>query len=286
MPKAVQPPTQVTAEPPAAAAAPAGTIQELKVSAHMMSLPSGLFSITHEGSPAALANNGLPGVRISAPPGVPNAVEIVGFRTDGWLSAEGDAALVRVRKGPVQLLVTIYQLAGQPDLAPKLEVRQLLTVLEAAPQGPLPAVSEPVASDASAHIQTRGDISAAYGAWVGEPGSNLWIEGFTLQAPAGIAPGDLSYQAVLGRGWLSPWVEAGEYCGSRGMAMPVQGLRVRLSGEAAERYVISVTASFVGGAKAGPVGNEETCEAETLAPLEAFMVSFTPRLRKTGKTKR
>jgi hypothetical protein len=81
-------------------------------------------------------------------------------------------------------------------------------------------------------------------------------------------------------------MEAGEYCGSRGMALPLLGVRVRLSGEAAERYEVSVAASFVDGAAAGPVGNDETCEAETLAPLEAVQISLTPRSRKGGRAKR
>ena len=134
-----------------------------------------------------------------------------------------------------------------------------------------------------AHIQTRGDVTTGFGDWLGEPGSNNWVEGFALTAPEGMAAGDLTYQAVLGRGWLSPWVEAGQYCGSRGMALPLLGLRVRLTGEAAELYEVRVEASFVGGAKAGPAGNDETCEAETLAPLEALCVTLTPRAPRKAK---
>ena len=111
-------------------------------------------------------------------------------------------------------------------------------------------------------------------------------DSFSIKAPAGIAPADFTYQAVLGRGWLSPWVEAGQYCGSRGMALPLLGLRVRLSGEAAEQYDISYSAKFIGGASAGPVGNDETCEAERLAPLEAFQITLTPRGKKPAKARK
>ncbi len=52
----------------------------------------------------------------------------------------------------------------------------------------------------------------------------------------GVAPQDLEYQAVLGRGWLSPWIEGGKFCGSRGMALPLLGLNVRLKGEAAKTH--------------------------------------------------
>ena len=59
-------------------------------------------------------------------------------------------------------------------------------------------------------------------------------KGFAI-APVADGPAeDIEYQAVLGRGWLSPWVEGGQFCGSRGMALPMLGLRVRLRGAGAE----------------------------------------------------
>jgi hypothetical protein len=264
---AAQAQTAAPAAPPAAG--PDGIIQELKVTGHLMTLPAGMFSFVNEPNAASAGQHGLPGVRLSAPPSGEGNVEVSGFRVDGWLSGTGDAALVRVKKGPAQLLVTIYQLAGAPpETAPKLQVRQLLAGGAPAPAQAAATAAAAAAqpADMLAHIQARGDVGAAYGEWLGERGSNQWIEGFALNAPAGIDPADLSYQAVLGRGWLSPWLEAGEYCGSRGMALPLLGLRVRLNGEAAEHYEVSYSAHFIGGTSAGPVGNDETCEGDTLAP--------------------
>jgi len=289
-------PAGPAAPPPASNMNPTNMVQELKVTGHMMALPAGTFCFVNEPNPTAAQHNGMPGVRVSPPPTGNANVEIIGFRQDGWLSATGDALLVRIRKGPAQVLVTIYQHASQPDAAPKLQVRQLSggeapaaapQPAPAAPQ-PVPAAAAPAAirADLMAHIQTRGDVGAKFGEWLGERGSNNWIEGFAISAPEGIAPADISYQAVLGRGWLSPWVEAGEYCGSRGMALPLLGLRIRLNGEAADQYELSYSAHFVGGTSAGPVGNDETCEGDTLAPLEAFHVVLTPRTRKAAKPKR
>ena len=269
-------------------------IQELKVTGHLMTLPPGLFCIINEINVGAARNNGMPGVRVSPPPAGAQNVEISGFRGDGWLSAEGDATLVRIRKKPSQILVTIYQLPTEPDAAPRLQVRQLLGANDVAgDQAPAPAAAPaaapapaPVAANVMAHIQSRGDVGALFGDWLGERGSMNWIEGFAVNAPEGIASANFTYQAVLGRGWLSPWVEAGQYCGSRGMALPLLGLRIRLGGEAAEQYEISYSATFVGGATAGPVGNDETCEADTLAPLESIQIILTPRGRKTGRAKK
>jgi hypothetical protein len=256
-----------------------GNVQELKVTAHLMTLETGLFCIVNEANPNAGASGGLPGVRVSPPPMSAGAVEITGFRPDGWLSANGDAALVRVANGTAQILVTVYQAPGMADAAPRLQVMRL-GASQAVP-GAVPA-PKPEPMDMLAHIQTRGDVGVKFGAWLGEPGSGNWIEGIAIAAPADIVPADLTYQAVLGRGWLSPWVEAGAYCGSRGMALPLLGIRVRLQGEAAAMFDLTYEGSFADGSKTGPVGNDETCEAESLAALEAVRVSLT---RKTAKQK-
>jgi len=282
-------PVPAPAAPPPPVAA--NIMQELKVSGHFMSLPAGLYCFLNEPAPGAPQNGGMPGVRISPPPNGARNVEISGFRPDGWLSATGDAALVRISQGPAQVLVTIYQLPNMPDAAPKLQVRLLMGPSEApagaAPSGAVPPPAPaPVKADILAHIQTRGDVGAKFGEWLGEEGSQNWIEGFAVAAPEGINPADLSYQAVLGRGWLSPWVEAGQYCGSRGMALPLLGLRLRLQGKAAEQYDITCSASFIDGTSAGPVGDDETCESESLAPLEALQISLIPKARKPVKGKR
>ncbi|MGE4481853.1 MAG: hypothetical protein AB7D48_08625 [Acidocella sp.] len=278
-------------EPPAnsTTAEKAGAqLQELKVTGHLMALPPGLFCFVNEMNPGAAMHNGMPGVRISPPPIGGQNVEISGFRSDGWLSAEGDAVLVRIKNKPAQVLVTIYQLANLPDASPRLQVRQILgeANMPAPAAPPSGQQAQPIPADFMAHIQTRGDIGAKFGEWLGDKGSQNWIEGFAINAPEGILPSDFSYQAVLGRGWLSPWVDAGDYCGSRGMALPLLGLRIRLTGEALEQYEISYSATFVGGGVAGPVRNDETCEAETLAPLESFQIILTPRGRKSSKPKK
>ena len=220
-------------------------IAELKVSGHLMTLDTGLFCIVQTPSRALDVATGLPGVRISMPPvhmGRQESVSISTFRPDGWLLGGGDAALVRVLNGPAQILVTIYQSAEAKEGAPNLQVLRLLEPMpgavaarsheaaaQAAPRG-TPKVMEMVA-----HIQERGDVGAMLGEWLGERGSKKWIEGFGISPVQEItAAEDLEYQAVLGRGWLSPWVEGGQFCGSRGMALPMLGLRVRLRGKAAE----------------------------------------------------
>jgi hypothetical protein len=122
-----------------------------------------------------------------------------------------------------------------------------------------------------------GDVGCMLGEWIGTKGSRQWVEGFGMAPATGIAPDDVEYQAVLGRDWLSPWVESGKFCGSRGMALPLLGLRVRLKGAAAKEYDCSYSATFIDGTEIGPVSSGEACEAESLAALEAFQIVMRPR---------
>lgn len=254
-----------------------GQVAELRVSGHLMTLDAGLFCVFQvAGGPMPDPASGLPGVRISLPPGLagrPEAVSISTFREDGWLS--GAAALVRVTDGPAQVLVTVYQSARQgADSAPRLQVLRLSAdpsdAAAAAAQAPAPTADP----DLVAHVQRTGDVGVQFGEWVGTPGSKLWIEGFGLTARDDLSADDIEYQAVLGRGWLSPWVEAGKFCGSRGMALPLLGLKVRLKGEAAKRFDCSYAATFTDGSEVGPVLAGDSCEADSLAALEAFQITL------------
>ena len=264
-----------------------GSVTELKVTAHLMTLEPGLFCVFQAPTGLAPDRSGLPGVRLSLRPGVEHqdGVEIGGFRQDGWISEFNDAALVRVTR-TAQILVSIYQ-ASDHSRSPNLQVMRIgepsgETAASAPAPIPVDAAASPAlsadAAEMSAHIERRGDVLGLLGDWMGEPGSKRWIEGFALDPKDRMAADDIEYQAVLGRGWLSPWVPGGEFCGSRGMALPILGLRVRLRGAAADKFDLNVSASFVDGSKVGPVPGDQAAEAESLAPLEAFQVAITDRV--------
>lgn len=274
---------------------PDGRMNELRASASMMRLDPGLYCMLLAPSPFADPQTGLPGVRITAAPGPagrPEAVEIRTISPDGWMTGFGDAALVRVVGGAAFVMVTIYLAPGVgSEGAPNLQVLPLIsghsgmpvlaapaqTAAPGAPPVPLPA-GAPVrgAIDIIGHVQTRGDVGAIFGEWLGERGSGKWIEGFGLAPRNGVALADIEYQVVLGRGWMSPWVEGGQYCGSRGMALPMLGLRVRLRGEAAKNFELRYSASFIDGTLIGPVAGGEACEAESLSPVEALKIELAP----------
>jgi|BEDMetMinimDraft_2_1075160.scaffolds.fasta_scaffold00789_3 hypothetical protein len=295
-------PGGVTASPASQASPASRMFTELKASAHLMTLETGLFCIMQTpGARRSGDGTWLPGVRVSLlphPASRPQAVSIASFRPDGYLTGPADAALVRVNEGPAQILVTIYQEAhSTPDQAPRLQVLRLSEDMPQggmavrAPQAPLPSAPPPAAGpqiiaqpaqsgfEVVAHMQIRGDVGAMLGEWVGERGSRRWIEGFVIAPRGEVGPADIEYQGVLGRGWLSPWISGGQLCGSRGMALPLLGLRVRLKGKAAETHRVLYEASFIDGSVVGPVVDGEACEAENPTPLEAFRVVIEPRSR-------
>ena len=269
-------------------------ITELRVSGHLMTLDSGSFCIFHApgSSIATEGGNGLPAVRLSLPPGKPthpDAVRIRTFHDDGWLSGAGAAALIRVTEGPTQILVTIYQAPGQgPESAPRLQVLRLTPENPAAEGGAgslghaasgAPDANARVPADAEviAHIQSTGDVGMRLGEWMGRPGSGNWIEGFAVIPPAPLGSDGIEYQAVLGRGWTSPWVDGGQFCGSRGMALPLLGIRLRLKGAGAADFDLAYSASFIDGSRVGPVAAGEACECESLAPIEAFHLTLVAK---------
>ena len=256
-------------------------VQELRASAHLMTLDAGTFCLVNGSTKPA--DGMISGVRVSATDPADTNIAITALRPDGWLGGGGDSALIRVHEGPAQILITIYQPAGTTDGAPKLRVLRLSDAAPAAEAASAaPAMRRPVMvltepHDVIAHVQREGDLGRAFGEWVGTPGSQTAIEGFSITAPKDLAPGDLSYQAVLGRGWMSPWSEAGQFCGSRGMALPILGLRIKLSDVAAKRYDLRLSATFIDGAKLDDVGSGEGCETPALAALEAMRIELAPK---------
>ncbi|WP_241664113.1 hypothetical protein [Oecophyllibacter saccharovorans] len=280
-------------QPPGAEAASAesgetGTVEkraaterviDLTAGAHVMMLDAGVFCVYHAPGQQPPGPTGLPGVRINRAPGVEaDVVDIATFAPDGWLGATNGAALVRVHKGPAGVLITTYQDPQYPHPAPRLQVMRLIGgVFDDEAAASHTAAGEAGPQEIAAHVQQHGDIGAAIGSWLGEPGSTLWIEGFSITPEGALGPDCLEYQAVLGKKWLSPWAEGGEFCGSRGMALPILGLRARLKGDKAEGWRLRLTATFTDGTRLGPVeGVEEGLEAPSLAPLEAFLLELLP----------
>ena len=252
----------------------------IQATARLMRLEAGMYCIFHASGPLPGASSPLSGMRVSPPPGG-SGVRVSTFEADGWIGSQNGAALVRVSPPGGAVLVTTYCADGTPEL-PGLQVVRLAGAAPApasAASSPVPPMAAPVRAEAGsmvAHIQRRGDVKVPLGTWMGKSGSGQWLEGFMISPASGLAASDIEYQAILGQDWYSPWVEGGQYCGSRGMALPLLGLRVRLKAAVAEAFACRVEASFTDGTRMGPV-EDAPLMATTQAPLEAFRIEIVPR---------
>ena len=248
------------------------TIVEVPLSAHSITLEHGTYCIFVTAVSAGIAAADLPSLQIAIAPHS-NSVAMGTLPGDGWLRRVGDAVLIRVVNQRSRLLLTSYDEAKVDGAKPpQIQVQRLDDGKPEALASPALQASD--SNDLLAHLRRHGDRPGAFGHWLGQPGDDSWIEGFEITAPSDLPPELLEYQVVLGRGWLSPWVTAGDFCGSRGMGLPILGLRVRLLGEAAAQWRLRYAARCTDGRELPEVGPGEPCEAAELVPLAAIKVTL------------
>jgi hypothetical protein len=125
-----------------------------------------------------------------------------------------------------------------------------------------------------AHISLQGDVWFEQGAWVGASDKRLTIEGFAVEPGVAFTAADISYQAMFSDGSLTDRCQGGEFCGTRGKALPICGLRVRLSGAAADSYDCSYCARFADGTEVSCVKGGEICQAESRAPIVGLRITW------------
>ena len=258
---------------------------DLDSNATFLTFEPGLYAIDFRAASGSMSDVGLPlpCARLEPVPMPTSAGRAFVSMTPegGWLSRATAAAHVLVVGGRAGAVLTIYR---PTDGTPMPEVR-FRSVVSAAPategaaQAPsLAAQVAPATSDGAAmllmvHVEGQGDRTERTGNWAGDTGGQRSIEGFSLALPAGLSSSDLEYQGIMGEDWRTPWFEAGAFCGSRGLQLPLLGFRLRLRGAAAERYDCSAYGQFARHGVVGPVGNGEDCHADHL-PLTAMKVEI------------
>lgn len=255
-------------------------VETAEVAAHTLLLRRGTYCIYVVAVTPGLTDVQLPGLGVSAAPGEQdNTLELARLSGEPWLRRVGDALLLRVHAPQIRLLLTSYNMArAKGATPPKIEIQRL----DAPPPIATAAVAAPVdnrAADVIVHVRNRGDIRGHFGEWVGDLTGSLWIEGFTIATPATIEAPNLQYQAVLGKGWTSPWVAAGEYCGTRGLQIPIQGLRLRLddgsrkdAAKLASKLAVSLRYADGTVQETLPVGT--LCALDPLQPVIALRVEL------------
>ena len=189
----------------------------------------------------------------------------------------GAPAFMRVTgTGSASVLLTVYRFENMP--APEIRVRLLeqnaigSKTNEVEP--PAPAESEPeTRASLIVHIEGVGDRSVPIGSWGGMPGSGRTIEGFVLRVEAGSPEAAFEYQAALGLEWDTPWFPTDEFCGSRGMMLPLLGVRIRAVDKGSEQLVCRYWGSFVGLGERGPFEQGALCACNGV-PLEALRIEL------------
>ncbi len=286
---------------------------ELESNATFLTFESGLYAIDFRAAAGSMSDVGLPlpcaRLEPVIMPSSPGRAFVSMTPEGGWLSRGTAAAHILVVGGRAGAVLTIYRptdgtpmpevhfravvtgqaATGQTAPAPASQPgivqpdQPANTKLAAAKPAPVPlAATEPGAAAPegalllTVHVEGMGDRTERSGAWVGDTAGQRSIEGFSLTLPAGVAASEVEYQGIMGEDWRTPWFEAGAFCGSRGLQLPLLGFRLRLVGDAAARFECRAYGQFARHGAVGPVGSGEDCHASNM-PLTAMRVDFLPR---------
>jgi hypothetical protein len=268
------------------------TQDRLTVSVQLLNLAEGIYAFLVRSSlPAKAAvddNLLLPAVHVARGPdtGGGEIEFMTGPRGRAtWLRDSGDVVMARVTGEPVMVLLTSLRVPGAPALA--LEIQRVDGRSVLGP--PALAAGEDDSSDSEtkgdiaskiiAHVQTRGDMTFAGGAWAGLVGQRLWVESFAIEPEAPLAKGDIEYKGLTATGFETPWLTGGASCGTRGMGIPLVAFSVRIRpGAQAAPYDCEYTGRFLSGATVGPLRNGAPCRsAMPDDPLEAIRLRILER---------
>lgn len=212
---------------------------------------------------------GLAPLTISRAPGKPeNCGRIEALWTPGTQGATlrdgSDCIVMHVQDAPAELLVSAFlPHAGAP--APTLRVDKIgldEPGAAAAPMVKAPAVTAPAPKAQPAgrtiqiseegltligHIERVGDAVAPEGKYLGDPSTNLRLEGFQVMWPDHPQQVDLAYSVTLEGLGATPTVTTGQFCGSKGEARRITEVTFTLVGENARRFELKGMAHFSGG---------------------------------------
>ena len=197
-------------------------------------------------------------------------------REGGRLLAPGDCLVIRAdRGGEAQVGLKRGSVDGALDATFRLDA---LVRCEEAPAPVVAAPTSPVSF--LAHIALVGDKAFEQSAWAGGPEAPGIIEGLQI---VGDGESPLEMQVLLGgrpSRW-SDWGGAGVYAGTRGYGLPLLGVRLRLSPNAAGME-ISAEALFLGALVASQRGRfVEFVSGSGVDPLVGVKIALEKTLERT-----
>ncbi len=184
----------------------------------------------------------------------------------GFFSYPGECAVVRAERA-AQLTIKIMRQDVGASMDAVFQIEPVggverAGVSPAMAAGSSNAVLPPLFGDdvkfrLLAHVSRRGDVDVAAGEWVAGPNAPAAIEGLEIRGSAnsGLRLELQPQVATIPPRWLD-WVSPGGFAGTRGRGLPLAGVRVRLVGAEASRFVLSAEALFLGSAIQSKCGQE------------------------------
>ncbi len=283
----------------------------LSASVQVLPLPAGLYLFSVKAaSPLAERVAGklhLPAMHVGLGPGVgAEQVEfIAGPGTAGaWLFAQGDVLVAKVNSAGSTLILTSVRDSEGKVLSievERLESRADGATPEASADSAVrePEVRAPAATARAAdgltvplhiktHIRSRGDMSFSDAPWAGRVGPGLWIESFSIRPLEHLAPKDIEYKGLTGTGFETPWQSSEQFCGTKGISMPLVGFAVRLKpGPDGAGFDCEYSGYYRSGATAGPFRNGAPCRSALANdPLEGMQIRISRRPKAAGVTRK
>jgi hypothetical protein len=209
-----------------------------------------------------------PIAKVRPAPGSESFIEIIsapGIVT-GFLSFPGECVVVRAQRAGELIISIMRQSVGASmDAVFRLEP---VSGVQRAGAGVALEASSPNAISPSftggdvkfsllAHVSRRGDVDVGAGEWVAGPKAPAVIEGLEIRGSTNPGVGlELQPQvATTPPRWLD-WVAPGKFAGTRGRGLALAGIRARLVGAEASRFVLSAEALFLGSAVQSKSGRE------------------------------
>lgn len=238
----------------------------------MLTLARGVYRFSVDGDDAdSPPGDLLPALQVIAAPGqAGGTVERISPPTPDttWLRGSGGSIVLRVTQDHTKVVVLLLT---RPGLAPlRIDVRQLDEAAPAALSPPAQPGGHPPVAPADAvllrsqivvHAEYVGDVIGMDQGWAGAAEGNRAIECLTITPIADIAPETLEYRALSAAGLETGWVEQGQPCGTRGMALPLLGFAIRQRPGRSTRMVCEYSGRFASGRIVGPLRDGEMCRS-------------------------
>ncbi|HEV2363647.1 MAG TPA: hypothetical protein VGS12_05540 [Caulobacteraceae bacterium] len=272
-------------------------------SVQVLTLTRGLYLVSvTSATPRRLGDDAeliLPAIHVGPAPGASaQQIELMtGPQNNGhWLCEMRDMLVVKVSKGPANLLLTSVRTEQAPDMqigVQRLDGRKNASAATSppAPMSPEPgwpaapsfAAAAPEGSAAAArshidlHLQNRGEVSFTDTIWAGELGEGTAIESFVIRALERARPDQIEYKGLTEAGEETDWIDAGSPCGSRGKGEALTGFAVRLKESANAGLECEYRGAFSSGKTIGPVRDGALCRGDDGDRLQAIQVQVTSR---------